>query len=215
MLFVLFGLALGPINRGGGIQLAQDSAWMQTSHTIGIMLFQYSTDNGKYPEGKSSTEVFQKLIDEKYCSDPAIFYIPLPGKTKAQPGEKLKPENVCWDVTCCLNANDSDFLPVAFMTGYKITYTPGSPAIPLVKPFPRFGWEVPRNETWIGWLMGRPTIHWSDSGGLAVTYKSNAAMFLKSNKSADGGDFVPNFISPDFKPGDKSYRQLTPDGPLP
>jgi len=31
----------------------------------------------------------------------------------------------------------------------------------------------------------------------------------------DGTTSIPNFISPDYKPDGKTYRQLTPDGPLP
>jgi hypothetical protein len=76
---------------------------MQQGRQIGQMMFSYSTDNfqnsNAYPDGKSSTEVFQKLLDGNYAADPAIFYVPLPGKVKPIAGQKLKPENVCWDVT--------------------------------------------------------------------------------------------------------------------
>jgi hypothetical protein len=189
---------------------------VQQARFINLLMFMYSTDHdGKYPEGNSSTEIFQKLLDEKYASDPAIFYLPYAGKTKGIAGKKLKPENVCWDVTCCLDSNSSDFLPVVFMTGYKVTYVPGGSAVPLVKPFPRFGWEEHPNQTFFGWLMGRPTGHYAGTGGLAVLYKANNASFRKLETSSNSDGIVPHFISPDFKPDGKTYRQLTPDGPLP
>ena len=86
------------------------------------MMVSYAADHdGKFPDGNTSTEVFQKLIDENYGNDPTIFYIPLPGKTKPLAGQKLKPENVCWDVTSGLDQNSPDELPVIFMTGYLVS----------------------------------------------------------------------------------------------
>jgi hypothetical protein len=180
------------------------------------MMFQYAMDNdGKYPDGNSSTEVFQKLIDKNYCTDPTIFYIPLPGKIKPVAGQKLKPENVCFDVTSGgdFNAfNSSDYLPVVFMTGYKVSYAPGGSAVPLIKPYPQFGVE-PR--TWSQWWHGAPEPPSHGGPGIAVIYKSNNAMFKVPNPTANPDGSISNFISPDFNPDGKTYRQLTPDGPLP
>lgn len=163
-------------------------------------MFQYANDHdGKYPDGNSSTEIFQKLIADGYISDLDIFYIPLAGKTKPVPGQKLKPENICWDVTSGLDFNSPDELPVVFLTGYRVNYVPGGSAIPLVKPYPRFGW-VDSNQTWFDWLLGRQTIHYDSSGGIAVTYKSNSAKFMKLNTTANTDGSVPDFIPPDFKP---------------
>lgn len=101
ILFILAGTCLGPWP--SGIRYSAHNAWMQQGRQIGQMMFSYSTDNfqnsNAYPDGKSSTEVFQKLLDGNYAADPAIFYVPLPGKVKPIAGQKLKPENVCWDVT--------------------------------------------------------------------------------------------------------------------
>ena len=82
---------------------------MQIARSINLMLFAYSNDNNQnYPDGKSSTEVFQKLLDGGYATDPAIFYVPLPGKVKPVAGQKLKPENVCFDVPCPVEGSDPD-----------------------------------------------------------------------------------------------------------
>ena len=178
------------------------------------MMFAYANDNdGNYPDGKSSTEVFQKLLDGQYCSDPNISYISLPGKTKAIPGQKLKPENVSWDVTSPLNQNSPNELPVVFMTGYKVKYVSGGAAIPLVKPYPPF-WT----RTWLGWWQGEPNPPRNFEAldpGIAVCYKSNSAKYIKLETAPNGEGAIPNFISPEFKPDGMPYRQLTPDGVLP
>jgi len=140
-----------------GKQQAWPGVWIQESRQIGLMMLSYATDHdGKYPDGNTSTEIFQKLIDENYCTDSTIFYIPLPGKTKPISGQKLKPENICWDVTSGLNQSSPDELPVVFMTGYKVTYAPGGSAVPIIKPYPQFGRE-PR--TWSQWWGGGAPNH--------------------------------------------------------
>jgi len=212
ILLILAGIALEP--RPGGIRQVPINSAIQIGRQIGMMMFEYATDNdGNYPDGKSSTEVFQKLLDGGYCTDPTIFYISLSGKTKSLPGQKLKPENVCWDVTSSLNQNSPSGLPLVFMTGYKVNYVPGGTAVPLVKPYPPF-WT----RTWLGWLRGEPepprNVNTLDPG-IAAFYIGNLAKFMKFNTTVNSEGSIPNFISPDFKPDGKTYRQLTPDGPLP
>src|SRR5271163_1205008 len=112
----------GPLRQG------PESARMQTARVIGLSLFSYAGDhNGKYPVGSSSTDIFQQLIDQKYVTDPGMFYFAMPGKTKATT-DKLKPENVCFDVTNAVVSGDPDGLPVVFSTGYKIDYIQGGKA---------------------------------------------------------------------------------------
>ncbi len=175
------------------------------------MMFSYSTDNiannNSYPDGNSSTEVFQKLLDGGYCSDPGVFYIPLSGKTPAKPGQKLKPENVCFDVTSGVASNAPDGIPLIFMTGYKVTYAPGGSAVPIIKPYPPFG--EPR--TWSLWWHRKPL----RTPGIGVLYKGNNGRFWPLTFSDDSEATIPNFVPVDFKPDGKTYRQLTPDGPLP
>jgi hypothetical protein len=212
ILVLLAGVALGPI---GGQRLGPDSACMQTARAIGLSMFSYANDNnGNYPDGKNSTEVFRKLLDGGYISDPIIFYIPMPGKTKPIPGQKLKPENVSFDITSGANSNSPEGLPIVFLTGYKVTYSPGGAAVPIIKPYPPIGMEE-RNQTWFDWLMGRPSIRYSEVGGMAVAYKNNSAKFMNFETAPDGSGSVPNFVPPDFKPDGRTYRQLTPDGSLP
>jgi len=105
-----------------GVEESRKSAEAQEANELGIVFNQYAKDHGgKYPEGKSSTDVFQQLIDQKYAKYPTIFYVPLRGKYPAN-GMKLKPENVCWDVTNGVLPDDPDCLPIVFLTGYKIHY---------------------------------------------------------------------------------------------
>ena len=185
---------------------------MQQTRTIDIAMFSYSNDHDqKYPEGKSSTEVFQKLMDGGYVNDPGLFYLPLHGKVRGV-GHTLKSENVCFDVTSGLEENSPDELPVVFMTGYRVNYVPGGSAMSVIKPFPQAR-VVPR--TWTEWWNGEPQPPPVLDSGVAVAYKSNSARFMKLEKGPNGDASIPNFISPDFKPDGKTYRQLTPEGQLP
>jgi hypothetical protein len=139
---------------------------------------------------------------------PTFFYTPLSGKIEPIAGQKLKPENVCWDVTCCADSSASDLLPLVFLTGYKVTYAPGGSAVPIIKPYPPF------TCTWTEWWDGGAAEP-AQNPGIAVFYKGNNAMFKNLATPASLEDSIPNFIPPDFDPKGKTYRQLTPDGPLP
>jgi hypothetical protein len=188
---------------------------MQMSRDIALAMFAYSNDNNQnYPDGKSSTEVFQKLLDGHYVEDPSLFYLPLPGKTKPIAGQKLKPENVSFDVTAGVDSNAPDGLPLVFMTGYKVNYVPGGAAIPIIKSYPTFSSE-PR--TWSEWWKGlpEPWLGTSVATGIAATYKSNSAVFKPFETSSNLEGVVSHFVPPDFNANGKTYRQLTPDGPLP
>jgi type II secretory pathway pseudopilin PulG len=215
IVFILFVLVFPPMP--GGIRYASHNAWMQTARQIGQIMFAYSTDHdGNYPDGNSSTEVFQKLLDEKYCADPTIFYIPLPGKIKPVAGQKLKPENVCWDVTSGVASDAPDGVPLIFMTGYKVTYAPGGVAVPIIKPYPQFG----NLRTWSQWWNeGMPSgTKGRTPPGIAVFYKGNNAVFLILHTPGNSNVLIPNipnFVPLTFDAKGKMYRQLTPDGPLP
>jgi hypothetical protein len=199
IIMVLAGVALGPSTGpyGGGYRMARQSAAMQQSRQIELCLYQYSIDHGgHYPEGKTSTEVFQQLIDQKYVTDPAIFYngyFNIPGKLKPQ-GDHLVAENVCFDVTCCIDPSSPDTLPVVFLTGFKVVYQAGAKAIPAGQPEER---------TWSQWWNGTSD---HQSNGIAVATKDNSARWLRADE--DGS--IPNLIPADFDPKGKTYRQLTP-----
>jgi len=208
ILLVLFlGTFLGPI--AGPVRPPRESAAMQTCRQIGLGMFAYANDHGgKYPDGQSSTEVFQKLLDEGYVTDPSIFYVPaMPGKRKPEPDAKLKPENVGWDVTGGVDRSTSDFIPMVFLTGYKVTYAPGTAAVYIDRSF-----SAP-TRTWSEWWAGMPDPITYD--GIAVAFKDNSAKFMILKDSSGTERSVPEFVSKDFVPDGKTYRQLTPDGVAP
>lgn len=190
----------------GAFETLKESGVVAQQRDLGLSFFQYANDHaGKYPEGKSSTEIFQKLLDGGYLGDEDghngavwLLYYPMPGKVQAATDTKiLKPENICWDVTCCVDTQSPPTLPLLFLTGYKVTYQVGASAVPLPHP--------PR--TWWDWWHGKD---YPDTF-IVVSYKSGYGMCVKS--APDGT--IPNFIPADFDPEGKTYRQLTPDGELP
>ena len=101
-------LLLFIIAPSGGSHVTSDmrksSQAARQAHAISVLMMQYAENHhGVYPTGNSSTEVFQKLVDEfhmmpsgksdgqlledlienKDANDPAIFWLDLPGKTRA------------------------------------------------------------------------------------------------------------------------------------
>ena len=191
---IVLGVAFGPITCG--IRAAQKGACLQEAHQIAVALYAYAQDhNGKYPEGKTSTEVFQHLIDEQYVSDPNLFYVEylrVPGKVPPL-GTKLTSANVSWDITSDVDSSSPDKLPVVFLSGYTITYQAGAAAVVA---------HPPPLRTWEDWWNGLPA--WEPF--MAVVCKDTAARGVIADK--DGR--VPNFIPADFDPKGKTYRQLTP-----
>ena len=116
------------------------------------------------------------------------------GKIKAETNQ-LKPENVCWDITYCVDSAPPKGCPWIFTTGYQIRYTAGSSALPLK--------ERSFLQNWVH--------EWAHNEYLAVGQTGGGAGF--AHASPDGT--IPNFIPADFDPKGKTYRQLTPDGELP
>ena len=200
-IMVLAGVAHGPVTGpyGGGYFKARQTAVMQQARQIEQCLYQYSVDHGgHYPEGKTSTEVFQQLIDQKYVTDPEVFYFghfKISGKVKPE-GDHLSPENVCFDVTCCVDSSSPDDLPVVFLTGFKVNYLPGAKAVPIVQ-------SEAIKRTWSQWWNGTSN---DQHRGIAVSDKDNSARWIR----ADDDGSIPNFIPADFDPKGKTYRQLTP-----
>jgi hypothetical protein len=212
-LIFFFGICLGPI--GPNIRMARESAAMQCTRIVAMAMFQYANDHGgKYPDGKSSTEVFQKLMDGNYVTDPRVFFIPLPGKVQGKIGTPLRPENVAYDVTSGVDANSPDGVPVVFLTGFRMQYLAGTPVVSLIRPYPStvFDWT---------YLFSNHGECSTTFDGLPVAYKNNNAYFRSTYAAGhtpsftpDGYGIVPNVIAPDFDSHGQIYRQLTPDGPL-
>ena len=182
------GVLVGPGGSGG--TKSPESAAMQTSRTLQLCLYQFAGDHGgKYPTGSSSTEVFQKLVDEQYLTATEILYLSMPGKVKTT-SNHLKPENVCFDVTAGMTDKTPDDVPGVFITGYQIDYRPGGSAVRLSD-------------------HAQP-----DAGkdGIAIAYHSNNAFYKIANR--DGSGAVTNIVPADATIGPGPYTQLTPDGPL-
>ena len=84
-IFYLPLVLFGGFSSWGSHRQTPHNAMMQTSRQLGQVLFAYATDHdGAYPTGKSSTEVFQKLIDESYITDPTMLYFKMSGKVAAR-----------------------------------------------------------------------------------------------------------------------------------
>jgi len=168
---------------------------------LGIALFSFANDNnGHYPDGKSSTEVFQQLLDGGYVTDPRSLYVRMAGKVEPEAGQKkLRPENIGWDVTGGAEESDSGSLPLLFLTGFRVSYTPGAAAVPVLKTLPVYltgPWSLFNDER-------------NRASGVAVYYVNNAAGWLNPD-----GETIPHFVPANFDAHGKTYRQLTPDGVL-
>jgi len=153
---------------------------VQTGYLADVLNRYASDHGGAYPDGQTSTEVFQKLIDEKYIFDPTVFYFPMKGKTKPT-GTKLTADNVCFDLTSGVTAKSSKSLPIVFTTGYNITYAAGTGA-------------------------NSDTTGHDDLKGIAVTYLNGSSSF---QAAAETGA-VPNFVDSGFDSTGATYRQLKP-----
>ena len=91
---------------------------------IEVALHKYAQKHkGLFPVGKSSTEIFQRLIDDGDAT-PRIFCLDLPGKQIAL-NNKLSSENVCYDFTEGATENSPAWLPIVIPTGYSINYKTG------------------------------------------------------------------------------------------
>jgi hypothetical protein len=173
----------------------REDAAVHTVIKIASAMRAYSLDHhGDYPDGKTSTEVFQKLIDGKYVTDPEIFYLKMPGKTKAISGV-LTSDNVSFDVTSGVTVESPDQLPVVFCTGYAVTYFPGDSAMRNIgrsTPFPGTSTDY----------SGRQ----DTNSGVAVAFKGHDSRFLRADQYG-----VIHFFTPStFDPKGRIYTQLEP-----
>jgi hypothetical protein len=152
----------------------------------------YANDHGgKYPDGKTSTEVFQKLIDGQYINDPSFFYLRSMAGKRAATTNKLTADNVCFDVTSGVTNDAPDGLPVIFSSGYTVTYSPGANATRDAA-----GSPTPFPGVAVG-LISKD----KDSDGELVACRFTLA-------AEDGS--IPAFVPATFKAGTNTYRQLKP-----
>jgi hypothetical protein len=173
---------------------------MAAAQSIGSALDKYAADNGgQYPDGSTSTEIFQKLLDKHYLSDPSLFYLSHVEKS-GEDITRLKPESVCWDVTCCVDGDSPDNVPVLFLTGYKVTYDPKGNATLIDK----FDWSS--ITSWKELLSSGDVP--PQRLGIFIHYKNKSTVW----KIPDNNGNIPDFISGDFDAKGKVYHQLTPVG---
>jgi len=200
---ILFFFALGPIGPGNG---GVHTEWTQQAHAVGLALYSYANDNdGQYPDGASSTEVMQKLIDGGYITDLAVLYIPMEGKVAPERGQKkLKPENLSFDLTAGADSKDSPSLPLLYITGYRMAFTPGAVVRPSSGKFPNFGNGY--HFLFFPWDDLPDHLHMP---GIAVYYNGHNTVWCEPQ-----GDSIPNIVPLGFDAHGKTYRQLTPDGVL-
>ena len=205
-LFILVGI-FGP--RTGTIKSAQTSSCMFTLKVLMSALRQYALDHdGRYPTGRSSTEAFQKLLDENYVSDPGIFLGGFPRPMKIRGKQlKLEPEDVGYDLTVPLDIHSPDDVPVIFLTGYRITYAPHADAIPVsplvIDRTPNMA--VAYQNQWgdrMPWVYVKPT--------RLFDYKRERDH--EDQVLSDGT--ISRFIPSTFAAKDHFYQQLTPYGPI-
>ena len=213
ILLLFIPLALLSAVRTGGIVVPMPNLGGTLVRTLVMGMAEYAQDHdGKYPDGHSSTEVFQQLLDGGYLQDTDYFFLPLRGKTQALNGQRLKPQNVCFDVTSGVTDDDPGDVPVVFITGCKVHYNPGGSAVPLATPFPPY---VQPERSWSQFLgiATKREFDFKGEQGIYVCYKSGKTVLLPITSAPDHA--IPDFVPPAFDSKGKTYTQLTPDGPLP
>jgi len=167
---ILAGVALGPITRG--IKQAQESGSMQTCRQIGLMEFAYSNDNSQvYPFGAASAggseTVENALLNGNYATDPNVFYI------KSTPNSATPVAAASGVFTEPNGACSYDFLTTSGTSGLTSTAADGTPLCELTGGTYSMTSPGPLNATIA------PASSAFGSDGIAVTYKSNNAVFLK------------------------------------
>jgi prepilin-type N-terminal cleavage/methylation domain-containing protein len=192
---ILAGVALGPITNG--IKQAQHNTSMQYGRQIGQMCFSYATDNtangGQYPADTSAMAICQDLLNANYAQDPNVFGIAQqtgyvkPTSTTA--GTTLVPTNVSWSFTCVtasappsgvgITSNASDLTPLVYFNMAASTS--------ISNPFP----ATPGTAKNVTLQTGAPF----GLDGIAVFYKGNNAVYLKSGTGGLPLGTVNAFIS--------------------
>jgi len=191
-----------------GLTTAKENVAMQNSRSIGLLMFQYSIDNGNlYPPDNSqggaypvtSSGAFEQILTNKYTTSADIFYLSGGVTTGAYKGANpgaagaLGANNNSWDITGIaaggVSSSAPDQLPLVFTTGNVFTY-PAAVNEPQkadtsksnTNPFPKLG--------------------------IAVCYKGNNSRFAKVNDQ--DAVSVDNFITASCDPGTTVFVQLKP-----
>jgi prepilin-type N-terminal cleavage/methylation domain-containing protein len=187
---ILAGVALGPITNG--IKQAKHNAALQQVRQIGQLCFAFSTDNGNYPAGgttSSGVTIADQLINANYVTDPSVFVVSSQSGTTAGSvsdgvSANLSSNNVSYSFTISATAgtgitsNASDLIPLVYFNngpGSGVTtaiHATGSSAISVT-----YGSAAPFG-----------------TDGAAIFYKGNNAVYTKAGLSGTIGQ-VANFVS--------------------
>lgn len=172
---ILAGVALGPITNG--LRQARHNAAMQQSRQVGQLCFSYATDNtangNRYPGGSAATDVVATLVSTGYATDKSIFYVS--GQTGCTPSTSstLAPTNVSWCFTEDAGnagtglANCGDSIPIVFFNNTASNSPVSFPA--------SANSAVDSTSLATGAPQG--------TDGMALFYKGNNAVYIKSNTS--------------------------------
>src|SRR5580658_382346 len=118
------------------MKAGRQSAAMQSSHSIGQLMTQYSLDQGQYPDGNTSTDAFKLLLANNYLTSPNNFSWDITGLngTGSTPGP------------VGISVSAPDELPIVFSTGGTVTYPaqpgPGSATCTAAGPMSTDGLAV-------------------------------------------------------------------------
>jgi prepilin-type N-terminal cleavage/methylation domain-containing protein len=192
---ILAGVALGPITHG--IKQAQESGSMQVTRQIGLSEFSYSNDyNQTYPFGVVSEDIANTLLNGGYLSDPSIFY--QAGTPNAVKGGGTTPYALT-----AVNVN-FDFM-VNKATGLSSTAADGTPLVQLTGGTLAMQALGPITCT----ILATETAFGTD--GLAVSYKSNSAKFMKAIATSATQASIANFVDSSYNdPNAGNYTLLKP-----
>jgi prepilin-type N-terminal cleavage/methylation domain-containing protein len=197
---VSFGALLNALNT------ANHNASVQQGHQLGIVFFNYATDNADngnlYPADVNATAIAQDLVAAHYLSDPRVFVI------KSQAGYQsptvagttitLTPQCVSWSFTCStlapkggISSAASDLTPLIFYNnGFSKAVIPtiqggtGSPISVTLQPAAPFGTD-----------------------GIAVFYKGSNCVYMKAGLNGTPNQ-VDNFVSAEDT--DSTVYQVAP-----
>ncbi len=193
ILFVFLGFAVPNLNPGMHSPEQYSAA---NAHNLAVALFQYSTDNnGVYPNGASSTEVFQKLYDGNYLVDPANLLLSKLDRSyvSAAPPVHLPAHYPCWDTVTAgnrpLDSTDSTNTPLVISTGLgPYAFQSGTNAVVIAHP---------DNCAW-------------GNDGVTISYLDTSSRFVRAT-GVTGGTATVKLTETDFAiPPNTSYHTLTP-----
>jgi len=156
------------------------------SRQLGLLMMQYALDHeGQFPDGTTSTEAFQKLINAGILTSPNMLVLSLSKKDPVEAPAALTAANVDFDVIAPMDQNDPDWIPLLISSGWKVTLEPGSVPVLVDR-------EAARAAT------GNPGM---------VVFRKGGSVEILSMEDLKAGKLIP---ADAIFPRGKTYRQLRP-----